>query len=253
MSPFEAVLLGIVEGLTEFLPISSTGHLILASHALAIPETDFVSSFIIAIQLGAIASVIVFYWRTILFDRETIKRVIAAFIPTAIIGFALYSIVKDILLDHLALIAWALLIGGIVLVVFEKYAKRSEVATPLTYRNAILIGCAQAVALIPGVSRAGATILGGLALGISREEIVRFSFLLAVPTMLSATAYDLFKTGPQFAASEWQLLTIGFVVSFIAAAACISLLVKYVAHHSFQIFGIYRIILGAGILIFLAL
>lgn len=257
MTTLDAILLGIVEGLTEFLPISSTAHLVVAAEVLHIPHSDFLSSFILAIQLGAIASVILVYWKTIVWDMETMKRVAIAFVPTAIIGFLLYGLLKQYLIENLVLIASALLVGGIVLIVFEYFAKRESITVvtdgPMSYTSAFLIGCAQAVAIVPGVSRAGATILGGLMLGVSRVEIVRFSFLLAIPTMLAATGYDLLKTGASFALSEWELLAVGFVVSFVAAYVGIKFFISFIQTHSFTGFGWYRIVLGGALLLWLVL
>lgn len=255
MNFLEAIILGVVEGFTEFLPISSTAHLILTSQVLRIPESAFLSSFIIAIQLGAIASVVLIYWRRVFFNFCVMKRVSVAFIPTALIGYALYSLVKGFLFESLAIIAWTLLLGGIILIIFEYWRKdRAPIETPLSempYATAFTIGCIQAIAIIPGVSRAGATIVGGMLLGLGRKEIVEFSFLLAIPTMLAATGYDLLKTGSSFATHEWELLAIGFVVSFFAAYAGIRFLVKFVQTHSFTGFGWYRILLGIAILSFL--
>lgn len=256
MTIIDAVILGIVEGFTEFLPISSTAHLVISSQLLSIPESEFLSSFIIAIQLGAIASVVLVYWRMLLFDFETMKRVALAFIPTAAIGFLLYKLVKGFLLENLTIIAWSLLLGGVILLLFERWQKSVPArATPLSempYATAILIGCIQAAAIIPGVSRAGATIVGGMVLGLGRSEIVEFSFLLAIPTMLAATGYDLLKTGSSFAVREWELLAVGFLVAFVAAYAGIRFLVRFVQTRSFAGFGIYRIVLGAALLIFLS-
>ncbi len=252
MTILDAILLGIVEGFTEFLPISSTAHLILTSRMLDIPSSDFLASFIIAIQLGAIGAVVCLYWRTLVFDFETMKRVVVAFIPTALIGFALYQVLKNVLIENLVLIASALLLGGVFLVVFEYFFARKaapvESEGVMSYTTAVCIGLAQALAIVPGVSRAGATIIGGLMLGVPRTTIVEFSFLLAIPTMLAATGYDLLKSGSSFAARDWELLALGFVVSFIAAYACVRWLIRYVQTHSFMIFGYYRIILGLFIL-----
>lgn len=245
----EASILGIVEGLTEFLPISSTAHLVIASDLLRIPESAFLSSFIIAIQLGAIASVVLLYWRTIFFDLETGKRVAVAFLPTAVAGFLLYQLLKEYLIESLSVIAWALLLGGIILILFEKFAglvPRTE--ERLTYPRAFLVGCAQALAIVPGVSRAGATIIGGLALGLSRAKIVEFSFLLAIPTMLAATGYDLFKSAATFSATNWETLAAGFLVAFAAAYVTVRWLIRYIQTHSFELFGWYRVVLGASML-----
>lgn len=255
MSFLEAIILGIVEGFTEFLPISSTAHLILTSEILRIPESEFLSSFIIAVQLGAIASVVLIYWRRVFFNFCVMKRVSVAFIPTAIIGYVLYSLVKGFLFESLEIIAWMLLVGGIILILFEYWRRdRVVIETPLSempYMTAFTIGCIQAIAIVPGVSRAGATIVGGMLLGLGRKEIVEFSFLLAIPTMLAATGYDLMKTGSSFAVHEWELLAVGFIVSFVSAYAGIRFLVQFVQTHSFTGFGWYRIALGAVILAYL--
>lgn len=249
MSLLDSVVLGIVEGVTEFLPISSTAHLVIASDILGIASGTFLSSFIIAIQLGAIGAVVALYWRTLVFDFETMKKVTVAFLPTAFIGFALYTLLKEILIENMWIIAAALFLGGVVLIVFEKFHK--EGTGELSYKAAFLIGCAQALAIIPGVSRAGATILGGLALGVPRGNIVEFSFLLAIPTMLAATGYDLLKSGSSFAASDWKLLMVGFAISFVSAYTCVRWLIRFVQTHTFTSFGIYRIILGAALFLWL--
>lgn len=249
MTFLDSILLGIVEGLTEFLPISSTAHLILASEFLGVPGSSFLSSFIIAIQLGAIGAVVFLFWRTLVFDLETMKRVAVAFVPTAVIGFLLYKLLKEVLVENLWLIAAALFIGGIVLILFERFHR--EGTEQISYKAAFLIGCVQALAIVPGVSRAGATILGGLALGIPRVKIVEFSFLLAIPTMLAATGYDLVKSGSQFASGEWELLAVGFLTSFIAAYIGVKWLIRYVQTHSFAAFGWYRILLGAALFVWL--
>jgi undecaprenyl-diphosphatase len=257
MTFFDALILGIVEGFTEFLPISSTAHLVLTAELLRIPESAFLSSFIIAIQLGAIASVMLIYWRTILWDFEIMKRVAVAFVPTAIAGFALYSLLKSYLIENLIVIASALLIGGVILVIFEYFHKR-ETATvivdgPVSYSTAFWVGCVQALAIVPGVSRAGATVIAGLMLGLRRTQIVEFSFLLAIPTMLAATGYDILKTGSTFTAGDWELLVVGFVMSFIAAYVSVRWLLRYIQTHTFTGFGWYRIVLGGGLLIWLVL
>ncbi len=257
MTFLDVLILGIVEGFTEFLPISSTAHLVLTSHLLRIPDSTFLSSFIIAIQLGAIASVCVIYWKRIVLDLETMKRVVVAFIPTAVIGFVLYKLIKGFLLANLPVIGGSLLLGGFVLIIFERWHKNVPVQeTPLSqmsYLTAFWIGCAQSLAVIPGVSRAGATIVGGMLLGIGRKEIVEFSFLLAIPTMLAATLYDLYKSGSGFAAGQWHLIAIGFIVSFFAAYAGVRFLVQFIQTHTFTSFGWYRIVIGGLVLAFLFL
>lgn len=257
MTILDAILLGIVEGITEFLPISSTAHMVITSRILHIPETSFLSTFIIAIQLGAIASIIFLYARRVLTDWETFKRIVVAFVPTALIGYTLYSLLKEVLIDSLPIIAWALILGGIVLILFEKYWGQRDLEnapsiSAMSYKTAVLIGCAQALAIIPGVSRAGATIIGGMALGLRRTDIVEFSFLLAVPTMIMATAYDLYKSGASIQSSEWQLLAVGFLVAFFSAMIAVKALVRFVSTHNFTAFGYYRIVLGIAILLTLA-
>ncbi|MCK9363067.1 MAG: undecaprenyl-diphosphate phosphatase [Syntrophales bacterium] len=242
-----ALILGIVEGFSEFLPISSTGHLILAGKLLGLAESDFVKSFDIAIQLGAILSVVVLYWRELLVNWETIKKVAVAFLPTGVIGFVLYKIIKNILLGSTAVVLWSLLIGGIILIVFEMLHREKDDATKslseITYMQSFLIGVFQSLAVIPGVSRSAATIVGGLILGMKRTIIVEFSFLLAVPTMLAATVYDLYKNGAIFSVLQLNYLAVGFLTSFIVALASIKFLIRFVQNHTFILFGIYRIAL----------
>ena len=246
MTIFDSIILGIVEGITEFLPVSSTGHLILTSTLLGIPETDFLKTFEIAIQLGAICSVIVLYWKSFL-DMEILKRLLIAFLPTGVIGFGLYTLVKGFLGSE-QIVLWALLLGGVALIVFELLHKERPDATPdvksISYRQSFLIGLAQSVAMVPGVSRSAATIVGGLFLGISRIAIVEFSFLLAVPTMAAATGYDILKNASTFSTDNTMSLIVGFVVSFLVALLAIKWLLSFVRSHSFIPFGVYRIILA---------
>lgn len=253
MTFLHAILLGILEGATEFLPISSTGHLILAQHLLGIAESPFTTSFLITIQLGAIAAVVVSYWRSFL-DIEVLKRLIAAFIPTALIGFALYKVIKGFLLGSEMTVVIALLIGGILLVAFEYFhTERSDGIDSLraiTYRQALTIGLFQSVAVIPGVSRSAATIVGGLLLGLRRATIVEFSFLLAVPTMLAATGYDLLKTYDTFDASNISMLAVGAATAFVVALFAIRFLLGFVKRRTFTPFGIYRIVLALVFLLF---
>lgn len=245
MDLLQAVILGIVEGITEFLPISSTGHMILASGILRLQNTAFLSSFEISIQLGAILSVVAIYFKYLLTQRTAIKNIIIAFIPTAVIGLAAYKFVKTHLFNNQAVVLWALLLGGIGLIIFELLYKEKPAATDavekMTVKQSLIIGVVQSLAIIPGVSRAAATIIGGLSLGIKRKTIVEFSFLLAIPTMLAATGLDLFKTGAAFSGREWGLLVIGFIVSFLVALLAVKWLLKFIQNHSFISFGIYRI------------
>ena len=247
MSIFHAIILGIVEGLTEFLPVSSTGHLILVSDVLGITQTDFVKSFEIVIQLGAILAVVALYFRRFLTDWETLKRLAVAFLPTAFVGLVLYRFIKSLFESPMTIVA-TLFFGGVAIILFERWLKtrkpveETAIGTAMTYRQAFLIGVAQSVAVIPGVSRSGATIVGGLALGLSRTAITEFSFLLAVPTMAAAVGYDLLKSAGAFSSADLPVLAVGFLVSFAVAFVAIKSFLSFVKTHSFTSFGIYRIV-----------
>jgi undecaprenyl-diphosphatase len=243
MTFVDALVLGIIEGITEFLPVSSTGHLILASSLLGLPETEFLKSFEIIIQFGAICAVIALYWKDLL-SLPLIKKLMAGFIPTGILGFTLYPIIKTHLLGNEAVVLIALLVGGVALIGFEYFHKEKEGESGLeaiSYKQSALIGLFQSVAMIPGVSRSAATIVGGLSLGLSRKTIVEFSFLLAVPTMLAATVLDLSESAHLFTKDQMGVLAVGFVVSFIVALGSIKFLLRFVRQHTFIPFGIYRI------------
>ncbi|MEK7124460.1 MAG: undecaprenyl-diphosphatase UppP [Patescibacteria group bacterium] len=245
MTIFQAIILGIVEGVTEFLPISSTGHLILTSKLFGISGQEFTKSFEIAIQFGAILSVVFLYFKRFFSDKEIWKKVLTAFLPTAVIGFLFYKIIKGVFLSSGLIVVWALFLGGVFLILFEIwYKKRGAVSAEIDYKKSFWVGVAQSLSIIPGVSRAGATIVEGLLMGIDRKKIVEFSFLLAVPTMAAATFYDLYKSAGQFSFSDFHLLAIGFVVSFIVALASIKWLLHFIKNHSFISFGIYRIIVA---------
>ena len=242
-----ALILGIVQGISEFLPISSTGHLILASHLMGLQHTEFLKSFEIAIQAGTILSVVALYWRSLMVDFEVIKRLAVAFLPTGLLGLTLYRLIKGYLLGSETVVLCSLLIGGILIIAFERWYREGENATgdirAMSYKNALIVGLFQSVAMIPGVSRSAATILGGLLLGLKRKTIVEFTFLLAVPTMLAATGYDLIKSGSQFSLDQVQYLLIGFVTAFVVALLSIKFLLRFIKTHTFIPFGIYRIVL----------
>ncbi|MBL7196953.1 MAG: undecaprenyl-diphosphatase UppP [Candidatus Omnitrophica bacterium] len=247
MNLLTAVIFGIVEGITEFLPISSTGHLILTAQILKVLQTDFLKSFEIAIQSGAILAVLVLYGKTLFLDFKIFKRILVAFIPTALIGVIFYKIIKGCLLGNNQVVLWSLFIGGIILIIFELiYGEKKDATDELasvSYKQSFLIGIFQSIAIIPGVSRSAATIIGGLILGLKRKTIVEFSFLLAVPTMLAATALDLFKNASAFTVDQFAFLTVGFLVSFIVAVLSIKFLLMFIRKHSFIVFGIYRILI----------
>ena len=245
MSLLHALILGIVEGITEFLPISSTAHLILASRMLRL-DSEFVKSFEIIIQFGAILSVVVLYWNKF-WHWDVLKKLVVAVIPTGVIGLTVYKAVKGYLLGNLTVVLLSLLIGGIALIVFERFRSGSETDVDfaeLTYRKAFLIGLFQAIAVIPGVSRSAATIVGGSLIGISKRTIVEFSFMLAVPTMLAATGLELVKSRDALS-GNYGMLAVGFIVSFITAVIAIKSFLGYIKTRDFSAFGWYRVVLAA--------
>ncbi len=255
MTYIDALILGIVEGVTEFLPVSSTAHLEFTAMLLGIVQTDAVKTFLIVIQLGAILAVVVLFGPKFIRSWKTYLQVGYAFIPTAIIGFVLYKMIKYFLIGNTVIAGLALIIGGIIFIYIERYLLKEKKIPKtmsldaLTNRQLIGIGLAQALAVIPGVSRSGAIIIYGLAKGISKEVIVEFAFLLAVPTMLAASIFDLFKNYTLFTSSDWGTLTVGFVTSFIVALIVIRWFITYIQKHSFEVFGWYRIGLGVLVLV----
>lgn len=258
MTILHAIILGIIEGVTEFLPISSTGHLMMADKILNTPLTPFITSFNIYIQLGAILAIVVLYIKKLLTKWRNVLYVFSAFIPTIIIGLVVYPFVKKFLLTNLLVVALALIIGGIGLIIFEYFYKSKKYnddgyfyVKDLTVKNSFWIGVCQMLAVIPGVSRSAATIIGGMLMGISREKIVEFSFFLAMPTMAAASGLDIIKSGWHFSGQEWQIIAIGFVAAFITALLAVKWFINYIQKHTFTAFGWYRIIIGLIILLFL--
>jgi undecaprenyl-diphosphatase len=232
--------MAVVEGVTEFLPISSTGHLVLAANLMKIPQTEFVKSFEIIIQLGAIMAVAV----TVIgnCNREKIKKALIAFIPTGVLGLIFYKIVKTYLLGNSTVTIGALFIGGVFMIIHELKVESGKLKIEdLNRKNLLFIGLIQSISMIPGVSRAMATIFGGMGVGLSRAQATEFSFLLAIPTMAAATGLDLAKSGWSFSANEWVILTAGFLGSMITAWITVKWLLGYVQKHDFRIFGWYRI------------
>ena len=250
MNILHTVILSAVEGLTEFLPISSTGHMILVSKLLGITETNFVKTFEIVIQLGAIMAVVVLYFKKLVTGSDLVKKLAVAFIPTAIVGFTLYPLIKEVLLGSSAITLNALFWGGIVIIFVEKLLKKSKSqisnlkSTEPTYRQALIIGTFQSISVIPGVSRAAATIVGGLLTGLNRKAAIEFSFLLAVPTMFAATGLDLYKSRDMITQGGFLMLFAGTILSFFFAMLAIKFLINYVKKHDLTPFGIYRIILA---------
>lgn len=247
MTFIDSIILGFIEGVTEFLPISSTGHLILTSTLLGIPDSPTLTSFLIFVQLGAILAVVVMFFKEFL-CLKVWKRLIVAFIPTGIIGVTLYPLIKGVLLGDPLIVVIALALGGALIIAIErdhgKEAREELPVTALSLRTSFLIGIAQALAVIPGVSRSGATVMGGLLMRLPRPTILKFSFLLAVPTMLAATGYDLLKTPEALSPDSLFLLATGFITAFIVALLTIRVALSLVRRHSFAPFGWYRIVLA---------
>ncbi len=248
MTILQAIILSIVEGITEFLPISSTGHLILTSKVLGIAQTEFVKSFEVIIQLGAILAVILLYFNTVVKNVKIWGRTLLAFIPTGIIGIFVYDFVKASLLGNYNVVIFSLFFGGVAILLLEEFVtskgNKIESIEQLTPARSVLVGVIQSISMVPGVSRALATIFGGLSVGLSRKSATEFSFLLAVPTMLAASGFDLIKTGYMFSPQEYIVLAVGFVGAFISALISIKFLINFVQKHSFRAFAIYRIVLA---------
>jgi undecaprenyl-diphosphatase len=271
MSEWQAIILAIVEGLTEFLPVSSTGHMIIASALMGINELPITKIFAVNIQFGAILSVVVLYWKRFLNSFEFYQKLIFAFIPAAVIGFLLNDVI-DAMLGSVFITAVMLVAGGVVLLFVDKWFAHAQ-ENKITYKNALVIGFFQCIAMIPGVSRSAASIIGGLTQGINRKAAAEFSFFLAVPTMLAAATYklvkdllkleisdlltfDLLKIKNSFdviTADDMRLLIIGNVVAFVVAMAAIKFFINFLTKYGFKMFGYYRIALGIALLALLAM
>ncbi|PRY12325.1 undecaprenyl-diphosphatase [Pontibacter ummariensis] len=271
MTTWQAIILAIVEGLTEFLPVSSTGHMIIASSLMGINELPITKVFEVNIQFGAILSVVVLYWRRFIQGLDFYKKLLLAFIPAVVFGFALGDII-DAMLESVVITAVMLVLGGIVLLFVDKWFRNAD-KDWVNYKNALIIGLFQCIAMIPGVSRSAASIIGGMTQGVNRKAAAEFSFFLAVPTMLAAAGYkfvtdllgleisdlitfDLVKIENSFAAiqsEEITLLLIGNFVAFIVAMLAIKFFISFLTKYGFKLFGYYRIALGVLILTLLAL
>ena len=261
-SLIDIIILGIVEGVTEFLPVSSTGHLILAGTLLGFDQDKW-KVFNVAIQLGAILAIVVLYWRTFatvlrgLVARDPaslrfVRNVLLAFLPAGVIGFALHKQVEA-LLGHAEVVAVALIVGGIAILIIERLAKRPTVhgVAAIPVPTALGVGFAQCLAMIPGVSRSGATIMGALALGVERRTAAEFSFFLAIPTMLGATVLELFKNRALIDAGQIHDIAIGFVVAFAVALVVVRAFVGVISRYGFAPFAWYRIAAGIAALVWL--
>lgn len=252
MTTLEAIILGIIEGLTEFLPVSSTGHMIIGSSLMGIQSDDFVKLFMVAIQLGTILSVVVLYFKRFFKSINFYLKLITAFVPAAIFGVLLSDKIDE-LLESPQTVAIALVLGGIVLLFVDKIWNNNtnDDSDKIKYPSAFTIGLFQCLAMIPGVSRSAATIIGGMQQKLTRKAAAEFSFFLAVPTMFAATAkklLDFYKDGHSISSQEWSLLAIGNVVGFVVAIIAIKSFISFVTKYGFKAFGIYRIIVGCIIL-----
>ncbi len=255
MTWIQAIILAIVEGLTEFLPVSSTGHMIITSSLMGIQSDDFVKLFTVAIQFGTILSVVVLYFRRFFKSMDFYFRLLVAFIPAAIFGF-LFSDKIDELLESPEVVAISLVAGGIVLLFVDRIFKNGteEDANRVPYKSAFMIGLFQCLAMIPGVSRSAATIIGGMQQRLTRKAAAEFSFFLAVPTMFAATAkkmLDFYQDGHAITGQEAGLLVVGNLVGFVVAIIAIKTFISFVTKYGFRAFGIYRIIVGSIILLLL--
>ena len=255
MDILQTILIAIVEGLTEFIPVSSTGHMIITEKLLHIPDNDYTKMFTVAIQLGAILAVVVLYWKKF-FDFKNLSfyfKLIVGVIPAIILGL-LFSKKIDALLESTITVAISLLLGGIVLLFIDKLFKHNTVASEkqITYLQSFTIGIWQCLAMVPGVSRSAASIIGGMQQKLTRSEAAEFSFFLAVPTMLAATGYKLLKHYREaggFTAEEIKQLAVGNLVAFVVALLAIKFFIGFVKKYGFRIWGIYRIILGVVLLV----
>lgn len=256
MTILQSIILGIVEGITEFLPVSSTAHLIIVSNFLKLPQTDFQKFFEVFIQSGAIFAVVILYFNFILKNKNLIGKLMISFFPTAIVGFLLYKIIKNVFFESFILIIIALVVVGLLFIFIECLIKTKKIKLQKNINNistfeAILVGLVQSIAVIPGVSRSGIVMLFMMIRGYKRDQAAQYSFLLAAPTIFAASLYDLFKMRAIFAASTQYLptLLIGFIVSFIVAYIVMKWFIKYLQNNTLFYFGIYRIGLAIILLI----
>ena len=263
-----ALILGIVEGVTEFIPVSSTGHLILATELLGF-NADRWASFNVIIQLGAILAIVVLYWRTFWavlvgllggqpVSLRFVRNILLAFLPSAILGFLLINQIEA-LLGSAEVVAWALVLGGVAILLIERFVPDGKLVgvAELTSGRALGVGLIQCLAMVPGVSRSGATILGALSLGVERRTAAEFSFFLAIPTMLGAMVLEVAKHHESLLADAhgvgFSAVAVGFVVSFIVAIIVVKGFVHYISRHGFSPFGWYRIVVGLGALVWLSM
>lgn len=247
MSLIQTLILSLIEGLTEFLPVSSTGHMILASSLMRIEESDFLKTFLIFIQIGAILAIALMYIKRFLKGIDIYIKLLVAFIPTVVVGFFAYEFIRGVLFTPLV-VSTSLIIGGIILIIIDKKVENNKSSVDdlenIPLKNAFFIGLMQCLSMIPGTSRAAATIIGGTLNKLDKKQATEFSFLLAIPTMFAATGYDLMKTPIEFSQEELMLLLIGLLVSFVTAWLAVKLFLKIIERFGFIHFGYYRIVVG---------
>ena len=260
MNTMQAIILAIVEGLTEYLPISSTGHLILTSSLMGIGDQQFTKDFTIIVQFGAILSVLVLYWRRFVTSKEIYLKLFIAFLPAAMIGLAVKSKI-DALLDDVNVVAVSLIVGGAVLLFVDRFFAKQEAeleksgqgkVADITLKQSLIIGFCQCLAFIPGMSRSASSIVGGLGVKLTRKAAAEFSFLLAVPTLTAATGYKMLKLYKTIEPSQISILLIGNLVSFAVGLLAIKVFIEFLTRRGFFIFGVYRIIAGVIILLLIA-
>jgi undecaprenyl-diphosphatase len=256
MSILDAIILAIIEGLTEFLPVSSTGHMIIASSFMGIASDPFTKLFTIVIQLGAILSVLVLYFKRFFKSIDFYYKLVVAFIPAAIFGVLLSDKI-DAMLESPLTVAISLVVGGIILLFVDKWFANGDLENDedISYLTALKIGFFQCIAMIPGVSRSGASIVGGMSQKLTRKLAAEFSFFLAVPTMFAATGkklFDFFKDGNEITSDQWTVLAIGNIVAFIVALIAIKSFIGFLNKYGFRLFGWYRIVAGLIIIILIA-
>ncbi len=255
MSLFETIVIAIVEGLTEFLPVSSTGHMIIAQSLLGIESTEFVKAFTVNIQFGAILSVIVLYWKRFFQSWDFYYKLLIAFLPAAIIGLLFIDYI-DALLESVLVVAIMLVLGGVFMLFVDKWFNKTTENQEIGWKRALKIGFFQCIAMIPGVSRSMATIVGGMTTKLTRKNAAEFSFFLAVPTMAAAGGYKLLKllsdpAGTTMLQENLLTLLVGNVVAFIVALGAIKFFIEFLTRHGFKAFGYYRIIVGGILLVLL--
>lgn len=247
MDIFQAIIIGIIEGFTEFLPISSTGHMIVASEFLGVSQDALTKAYEVIIQFAAILAVMLIYKEKITFKKIDLwQKLFVAFLPLAIVGFIFKDQIKA--LFTVEIVAWMFIVGGLVFLVVEYFYEEKEFhvrdVEKVSYKQALWVGIAQIFSLIPGTSRAGATIIGGLLAGLDRKASAEFSFLLAIPVMAAVSGYDLLKHYQEFADANWGAFIAGFIAAFIVAYLTIKLFLAFIQRFTFVAFGIYRIIFG---------